>query len=569
MHQFYPVGGIGVFNGTPSSSDQGRFTLPTIQRADPGFPTNANNLALTYDAYLGYDASDVPAEIGRGTAHRLLTQHDDYHYRFWLNPTSYTLRDPDIGVVFSFSVWNTFYDPSPNTIVDIIFNGVEGVVPVQGPGDGVLDFAIGTFGFYITDDAPTSMDGTIEYIFDSGSFEFGLIIERDTTIPLPPNFPWTETLKWETNILVSEDGTEQRICLSVSPEITHTVSFTSLDQEETNTIVRQILTTARNAPTVPLYQYATPLMAEALSGAVEIEASPKRGDLRAGDSVILRTRQGLSELARIQSVLGTTITLTSGLQNNFKRGTLVIPARDLVVPTEQTINLWRVQAGQYMFSGRPRVRRNPFLAAHNEWTFTEVNGRPILEKRPLGNDQQSIVLDSGRRFQEQGRVIATKDPWGFSRQNSPVSFHIDTFFTPTDWDHWRTFMAHCRGAQKTFLFPSFRDDFILADPVSEQSAQITVGGNIYTTTLHDEGIYPVIRVQTAAGVHYGRVSASTVVDPTKETIFFENPLPEGLDWTMIQQISLVSINRLLTDEVKIEHYPQHSILTATFRTTKE
>lgn len=570
MHFQYPIAGVGAFNGTPSSVFQERFTLPTIQRGAWYSPTNVNNQLMLFPTAravtFGPPTKEIHCDVDIVP---VTTTRNDHHDRFWVFPSSYTLRDPEIGVVFSFTVWNTFLSPNQNAIVDIQYNDIEGIVPTGGVGYSIHAFGIGELGFTVTDEAPASMSGSLEFIFDAGAFEIGLIVERDTTVPLPPSFPWVETLSWETNIITAEDGGEQRIALATSPEIKHEVGFLALETAETQRMVRQLLSTARNAPTIPLYQYATPLLVDTTIGAITLEASPQRGDLRVGDSIVVRDRKGFGETLRITGISGTTLSLANGMQNAFKRGSLVIPARDLIVPAEQTVNMWRVEAADYRFSGRPGVRRNPFLLEEYRWPFQQIGGRPILERRPLGNEQQNVVFDSGRRFQDQGRVISSKDPWRYSKNSTPVSFLLDTFFTPSDWDHWRTFMDHCRGAQRTFLMPSFRNDFELAAPVLPLSSQITVKGNAYSTVYADAGMYPAIRIETEAGVFYSAITSSTVVDSTKEIIAMDSQLPEDPEWGNVKQISLLSVNRLLTDEIKIEHYPQYSILSTTFRTVRE
>lgn len=571
MPRLIDVHTVAFFTGTPTTPEQIPISaVDGIERYyQASWAGNENQVSLDYWSTIMGPAGAFGGEPGEsGQARIQKTHHADFHYRFWINPTSYTLRDPELGALFTFTVWNTFPSPPENALVDIVYNGIEGVDFSVAPGYELDTFQLDTWAFSVNEDAPASMAGSVTFEFESGDFSLGLIIERDTTLPLPPDFPWEETLRWETNILVSENGKEQRISLAATPEVTHSVSFTTVDNEETTDMVGALFTTARNAPAVPLYQYATSLRAAVTVGASSIETNVQRGDIRAGDGIVIRARGGLSEPAKVFSVVGDIVTLTGPLQNAFKKGSYVIPTKELTVEPQQTFARERVQAGTLSFIGRPRRRTLPFLSAQNTVTLPTLEGYPILDKRPLGNDKQSWIFDSGRRFSEFGRVIFTKDPWGVSRVEMPISFNIDSFFNPQELAFWRTFLDHCRGATKAFLLPTFRQDLAIAETPTEGGGMIVVHGNAVNNTYINTGQLKGLRLVTQAGVHYVWITSTDVVDETKETIAFSPSLPLGLEWTNVLEIGLVFLARLKTDEVILRHYPQQTILSTSVRTTQ-
>lgn len=561
------IHGVAFFSGTPVTAQQFTFAaVDGVERYIAGWVGNENQVALDYAPMLGGVPSAPPAELGWGVGRFQKTHHSDYHFRFWINPTSYTLRDPELGALFTFTVWNTFPSPPQNAIVDIVYNSIEGVDFTVAPGYEINSFQLDTWAFSVNEDAPSSMSGSVTFEFEQGDFSLGLIIERDTTMPLPPDFPWEETYRWETNILVSENGKEQRISLAGSPEVTHSVTFTAIDNDETVDLVGSLLTVARNAPAIPLYQYATSLRADVSVGDLTIETNAQRGDIRAGDGIVIRARGGLSEPAKVASVSGTTVTLNGPLQNAFKKGAFVIPTYELTVDPSQSMQRARVHEGKLTFVGRPRRRRTPFLSAQNTVSLRTLEGLPVLDKRPLGNDKQTWSFDSGRRFAEFGRVIAVKDPWGVSRVEMPVSYQIDSFFTPTELAYWRTFLDHCRGATKAFLLPTYRQDLQVAVAPVEGGGMITVAGNQVSNTYLNTGQLKGLRIVTQAGEHFCWITAADVVDETKETISFSPALPLGLEWTNVLEIGMIFLARLKSDEVTIQHYPQHSILSMAVRT---
>lgn len=563
-----PTGFMGRFNGTPSHVEQERYTLSAMQRADAGIPENVNERVAIQPAHMAGISVPLAPPVRDLPGAVVSTQSDIYHYRFWVVPSSYTLRDPDLGAPFTFSVWNTFPSPSLNELQAIVYNDVAGIDLSVAVGYDIRSFELAELFFSVNEDAPSSMAGSITFEFEQGDFSLGLIIERDTTLPLPPDYPWSETLRWETNVLTAEDSTEQRISLAATPEVTHSVSFTAIDNEETITMIGTLLTTARNAPSVPFYHILTALRSDVLVGANTIEVKTQRGDLRAGDSIVIRNRQAVSEPAKIESIVGDIVTLTGPLQNAFKAGSYVIPTFEITVDRTQPLARDRVESSKLTFTGRPRRRRYPFLSTQNTVSLRMLGGLPVLDRRPLGNEQQNWIFDSGRRFAEYGRTTFNKDPWKVSFIDIPVSYLVDSFFTPLDWAFWRTFLNYCRGAQKPFLLPTFRQDLIPTVMPTEGASIITVEGNDLTQTYMETGQLKGLRIVTNGGDHYCTITTTAVVDDTKENINLEPPLPTGPEWAIVKEINMIFLVRMKTDEVQILHYPQHATVSFAVRTIK-
>jgi hypothetical protein len=563
-----PSGIVGRFNGTPSHIEQVRYTVGAMQRADAGIPENVNEAVAIQPMHMAGTlvpfapvVRDLPGSV-------VSTQSKIYHNRFWLSAYSYTLRDPEVGAVFSFTAWNTFFDPDPNELVNITLTDVSGVDFTVAPGYTIRPFQIDTLGFSINEDAPSSAAGTITFEFEEGDFSLGLIIERDTTLPLPPDYPWTETMRWETNVLTAEDSTEQRISLAATPEVTHSVTFTGIDNDETVTLIGTLLSTARNAPSVPFYHYLAALRADVGVGATSIEVKTQRGDVRVGDAIVIRNRQAISEPAKVAMIVGDVVTLAGPLQNAFKAGAYVIPAYEVTMDRSSPLARDRVESSKWTFSGRPRKRRYPFLSAQNTVTLATLGGTPVLDKRPLGNEQQNWIFDTGRRFAEYGRTTFNKDPWKVSFIEMPLSFLVDSFFTPLEWAFWRTFLDYCRGAQKPFLLPTYRPDLEIAEMPAEGGATLTIMGNQLSQTYMETGQLKGLRLVTEAGVHLCLIGTTEVVDETKETVTFDPPLPTGPAWANVSEISMIFLVRMKTDEVQVLHYPQHATVSFAVRTIK-
>jgi len=563
-----PTGFMGRFNGTPSHVEQERYTLSAMQRADAGIPENVNERVAIQPAHMAGISVPLAPPVRDLPGASVITQSDIYHYRFWVVPNSYTLRDPDLGAPFTFSVWNTFPSPSLNELQAIVYNDVAGIDLSVAVGYDIRSFELAELFFSVNEDAPSSMAGSITFEFEQGDFSLGLIIERDTTLPLPPDYPWSETLRWETNVLTAEDSTEQRISLAATPEVTHSVTFTGIDNAEAVTLIGTLLSTARNAPSVPFYHYLAALRADVLVGANTIEVKTQRGDLRAGDAIVIRNRQAISEPAKIAMIAGDVVTLAGPLQNAFKAGAYVIPAYEVTMDRSSPLARDRVESSKWTFSGRPRKRRYPFLSAQNTVALTTLGGTPVLDKRPLGNEQQNWIFDTGRRFAEYGRTTFNKDPWKVSFIEMPLSFLVDSFFTPLEWAFWRTFLDYCRGAQKPFLLPTYRPDLELAEMPAEGGAILTIMGNQLTQTYMETGQLKGLRLVTEAGVHFCLIGTTTVVDETKEIVTFDPPLPAGPVWANVSEINMIFLVRMKTDEVQVLHYPQHATVSFAIRTIK-
>lgn len=201
---------------------------------------------------------------------------------------------------------------------------------------------------------------------------------------VPPD--WSEpvqlTSAWRTDVLVGEDGTEQRVSQRDGPADTIRYQASLMDQVEAGT-ERLILATAQDARVLMPRWFD----ASALTGAVTIGATSipcdttDRGFVVGGQVLLWRRAAQLAEVRTIAGVAPTAIDITGDpatMNWAFPSDTVVLP----VSPARLKLPLARTFLGGILSSVRIEA----------EW---EVEEAPTLGPTPSAVASLSIIVDEG------------------------------------------------------------------------------------------------------------------------------------------------------------------------------
>lgn len=499
------------------------------------------------------------------------TMHQDYHYRIWLLPSTLVLRNPALGVNVPVTLWNTFPNPDPNTYVETQLQDLTGITTDVSPGTAVPGMQLRTINLQVNEDAGFSMNGLIRFVFAAGIGELRLIVSRASIVPVIPDSPVTEKLQWRSSVMQSDDGTEQRVSLRPVPRRITSFNLTVVYPDEANDVIKQLFGDAAGTVVLPLYQYLSSIKAAAPATGTTLLVRHIFGDLRAGDSVMLRDRNGTTELNSIASITGDDIVeLDTPLSHSYRKGAWLIPTAGTLFA--RRVNLERGAADGYATLSTQATDsrlKTPFVRAQNTVVLDTFNGLPLLPQRPIVNSDENASYDSGVRRIDFGGDIATVTPWAHSQVEHEREYLVDRFFTPTEMDWWRKFLDHCRGQTNPFYMPSYRPDLKLRTPLPEEAGVLELTDDRYSTIFYGNTIADQIAIYTEAGVHYSGVSTAVSNENNLDTIGLVTPLPPGPAWTNVERISFLMRARLNTDEVEFEHHQLHSFVRFSIRTTDQ
>lgn len=124
---------------------------------------------------------------------------------------------------------------------------------------------------------------------------------------------------------------------------------------------------------------------------------------------------------------------------------------------------------------------------------------------------------------------------------------------PAGMDYWREFFNHCRGQQRSFLLPTFRNDIPLSEPPELGSYDLLTQYVEYSDLFQDENLRR-IRIETANGVLYRRIVECVTYDATTLRLRINEPIGNNENDNVVGKISFILLMRLNDDKVTLEHY---------------
>lgn len=569
---------MGYWRGVPSNVEHLVNLAGNANRVWAGYSRNTLSIArdMWDDPLKVFDVSSPVGAHPPGKPqdnHVQVTMHQDFHYRVWAIPNEMSLRNPALGVNIPIKLWNTWPFPPTNTYVATSLLDLTGVTADILPGTLIRSFGYPTVNLQLNTDAGLKMNGLVQFEFVQGVGFLRLIVERASVVPVVPDAPVTEKWTWRSQVMVSENGTEQRVSLSPAPRKTTDFNLTVIYPDEANSVIKQLFGDSASAIVLPQYQYLAGLKFDAAVSSTVVVAPIAPGDLRPGSSVlIVDNRSGVSELNTVTSVVAPDIiTLDTPLASNFRRGSWVVPA--FATFLNRRTEFERSPADGYAKLSTQAVDadiQSPFVRPEAMVVLPTFNGLPLLEDRPIVvGGSVGAVYDSGINRLDYGGKLTVIAPWSHTQVELAREYLLDRFFSPTDLDRWRSFFDYTRGRTKPFYTPSFRPDLAPGEIPAEGAGQIKLSDNSYSSVFFGKTVFDQVAIYTAGGVHYTSILSASADEFNIDTITFATPLPFGPEWTDIERISFLMRCRMASDEVELEHFQLHSYIRFGIRTTDQ
>ncbi len=381
-----------------------------------------------------------------------------------------------------------------------------------------------------------------------------------------PETPIREDWEWETDVIISDNGTEQRISLRASPRRSYSQSFIFDDLNALNRHMRAMFMFGQSFQ-APLFCYMTRLTVAALASTSTIECNTRKTELRAGMSALIFDSAG-TQLVTVDSVAPDVVTIEEELARDYNLGALICPVSTVVTGNSASVNRNNpdnIAQANLQFTETDYI--NPFLNAENDTVLPLLNGIPVLLKNAMGKEFEE-AYDSGNEQIDYGGIIEIRNPWKHSQIVYPRTYLCNRVTNYLDWDFWRKFADYCKGSQKPFYLPTYREDFETVTPAAPSGTQITVTGHDYLNTYWEHEAFKQIAIYSDAGLHVARITAVADVSGN-DRLTFTPALPAGAAWGINQRAGLVVRARIADDRISCEHHGLHTVLNIAIRTTDE
>lgn len=366
---------------------------------------------------------------------------------------------------------------------------------------------------------------------------------------LPPDWtqPLEQRLEWLTEVHESYNATEQRIGYRMRPRCTFSWRCTARDDTARGLLENLLSAGQAQSMNLPIWPDVVVAGSSIPSGTSTLNFDTTGLAYSTGARVGLLN--GLSaEFGIVQSIAGSSITLTAPLTNTWPAGTLILP----LLPARMT-------GVQRLSSPWPAVSQ---LSAHWEidapWQITPATeaaayrGYPVLNSDASWSEGVSAdyarhtdVVDNGagpRAVLDRSEIPAVRRShrWvGISRAERAAFIA---------WAGARY------GRRVPLWLPSGQRDLAVLDNIGASATVLAVEDRSYAGTAAGNVGRRDILIETNAGVrYYRRILSATPSTAGRELINIDNALGAALAPADIAAVSFMRLSRLESDAMEIRH----------------
>lgn len=371
-----------------------------------------------------------------------------------------------------------------------------------------------------------------------------------------------ETWTWPTDVMIADDGTEQRVSLTSLPKRSWSGTYFFDETEDMRRHLALMFAKFKTTFNWPLFHQSTLVKTALAGGESTLYCNTVRSDLRSGSSAYLYQGEA-GELVVIDAVGVDNVTIIGTVVGAYSRA-LLCPVMEVYTSEASGIVRKAVNnASTATFRYFANDFLTPFIPPGDVATLTMFNDYPVVDVRPVGNEFGQ-TLRTGTEIIDYGGVPTLRDRWISSQWAFPLTFQINTGSNPQLLRFWRTFADYARGGTNPFYVPTWREDMELLTPPAGLGTTMTFVGSQYREHYFPIPSFRTIAIRKLDGtVHYATVT-NAADSAGNDAITFAPAVPAG-DWSSAE-VSFMHICRIADDTVSLEHYALHSLLTISLQT---
>lgn len=474
-------------------------------------------------------------------ATRLPGFSDDFYNRIICTPSNLAIGNVISSQVRTVDVFNGYFVDKELTSLTLT-NG-SGII-VSGPSapSDWKPLQTQQYSISVSVDGPANINALLNFDW-TGASDYSLPITgiRTVAFPYQAQTPWSEILEWKTNVLISNNGSEQRIRVRNAPRQSFSAVY-PIQNSEIARSVNIVYSWLARRWAVPVWS-ETQVIASISIGATVITCDTVNYDIRAGSLIGIWKTATQNEILEIASLTSTTITLTTTVQFAY------IDAL-----------LYPVRIGRVTNNGV--ARNSNGYNASLELTYDIFDNKTLPVSAPtqyLGYDlyTDETVLDSSNQvddsFVTRSEIIdfglglvEQYSPWQYNRiarTYRVVKQGPEEIWAMKLWLHRRA------GKLRPFWLPTFENNFRL-NHTGLVNNTIRVWADEYRT-LGSAHNHIIFKLKDGSWVPR-QVTGTSIVDGVTLDVAF-NGTVLNIDVSEIMVVSFLSLKRLDTDRIEIEH----------------
>jgi hypothetical protein len=474
---------------------------------------------------------------------------DDFYNRVHVRPARINLGYVISEQSFVVDVWNAYL--TPVTLTNL--TGIEDGLSVTGATAFPVSFSAIQLNGYevrVARQGLSTIDALLTWIFTDPANDPGCNITGSRvlawTFPMNWGTPMRETLTWLTDVLKSEDASEQRYALRATPRASYSFAF-DVDSRQRRLIENQVYGLGGTPWAVPYWPDGSRATAPVTAGDLSVALNTTMRDFEAGGLALLLSEDGAKfEAFQIASVAPGALTAVRVIENNWPANTWVYPAR--IAQITEVPQLRRITkndvAGTVAFETLDGVSRNDTAESPT------YRGQPVLEREP--NWRDGVNASYRRQLEIFDTLLTQAHRVDRSGLGEPTRDFLWTAFGRAEIAELRKFLYARAGRHKGIWVPTFMDDIVLSALMS---------GGVVSMFIEACGASPHaggnnrrdIRIQLNNGtIFYRRVDATATIDDATESLTLSTPLGVDVSPADVALISWMEYLRLDQDAIEIE-----------------
>lgn len=473
------------------------------------------------------------------------TFREDWYNRIHLLPAAINFGNIVSPVSRSIEVWNAFFAPVTLTAID--GNGADGLALTGQTAPPLAYGALKSRVYTVAAGTQGSPILAASYVFrfsNGASSKLTVTGRRVVVFGFAPNWAGgiTERLEWLTDVLESQDGTEQRVRLRAIPRRSFEYQL-DLAGHDVRVMETLLHAWAARVFAVPVWTDRTVLTAPVSVGATAVTVSDAaNADYHAGGLVAFWSDNQHHEVGEILSLAGNALTLKQPLSRGWPAGTKVYPARFAHIDGDAVV----ARPTDALAASRLRFVVEDANAVTAADSATQYQGYRVLEWSPNRIDD---IADTWRRKLEKldfatglvtyddltGQPVVLKKLLFFFRSRAAI-----TAFRA--WLHART------GRAVPFWLASGQSDAQVTRMINAADGHITVKNMGYARYIASPALHRDLVIRTTGGqVYRRRITGATEISEDEELLTLDATLGVTIQVQKVAMVSFLDLVRLDAD----------------------
>lgn len=477
---------------------------------------------------------------------------DDYYNRIHIRPSNVNVGNLVSEQQFAIEVWNGFFNNRYLQNIQVQNGGGISLVGAVPPATWAA-LETKTYQLTVTTDGPPDINAIFRFDWDGTADDANLTVLGSRIVALPYIFeaPAKEVLEWKTDVLTTNDGSEQRVRLRKKPRqsfnVTYPIPYREMARAEN--LVYGWLTR----------RWAVAIWSEAqqvgtlLAGTTVINIDTTASDYRDGALIMIWESNRKSATADVGIVSAGTLTLNRPLAETFNNPWIVPVRLGRIVG-----NVSRATSGYngslemtYEFSDNidldPPAAPTQFLGYDVYFDEALKNGEALTDSLQARVDVVDYGTAAGASFYS---------PWTYTRIGRPYKFLLQGL---QDIWNFRKFLHRRAGRLRPFWVPTFENNMRIA-----QTGELTQSIEVYADDYREfapERTHIGILLDDGTWL-LRTINAATASGTDTAVIGLDAPININAD--RIRQISFLGLKRLDADRVELQ-WNSNRVLECTVR----